>query len=127
MLSTPIQTVENTVAETLREIEGLTVYEVRPPGNLPLPSVTLTLISVNMHGGFPVSRQQLDVMLQVDVWARTETGMREFADKVVMKLFDERTEMGFIDIVLVNAKDLPEEKIWRRYLYYRIETTLTKS
>ena len=126
-MSTPIQTVENTVAEKLREIEGLKVYEVRPPGNLPLPCATLTLISANMDGGFPVTMQQLHVTLQIDVWSRVENEMREFADKVVMKLFQERTSMGFIDIVLADAHDQPEEKVWRRYLYYRIDTTVTKS
>jgi len=126
-MSTPIQTVENTIAEKLREIEGLKVYEVRPPGNLPLPCVTLTLISANMHGGFPDSMQQLDVMMQIDVWSRVESEMRDFADKVLMKLYQKRTELGFIDIALVNARDIPEESIWRRYLYFRIETTVTKS
>lgn len=126
-MSTPIQTVENTVAETLREIEGLKVYEVRPPGSLPLPCATLTLISANMDGGFPVTMQQLHVTLQIDVWSRVENEMREFADKVVMKLFQERAEMGFIDIVLADAHDMPEEKIWRRYLYYRIDATIRKS
>jgi len=126
-VSTPIQTVENTVAEKLREIEGLKVYEVRPPGALPLPCVTLTLIHTGMDGGFPVSMQRFLVNLQVDVWARTETEMRQFADKVIMKLFEDRTKMGFIDIVLKDGMDKPEEKIWRRYLYYQIETTVKKS
>ena len=126
-MSTPIQTVENTVAEKLREIEGLKVYEVRPPGALPLPCVTLTLIHTGMDGGFPVSMQRFLVNLQVDVWARTETEMRQFADKVIMKLFEDRTKMGFIDIVLKDGMDKPEEKIWRRYLYYQIETTVKKS
>jgi len=126
-LSTPIQTVENTVAAKLREIEGLKVYEVRPPGALPLPCATLTLVHTDMDGGFPVTMQQLVVKLQVDVWARTETEMRQFGDKIIMKLFEDRTEMGFIDIVLRGGKDIPEEKIWRRYLYYQIETTVKKS
>jgi hypothetical protein len=126
-VSTPIQTVENTVAEKLREIEGLKVYEVRPPGALPLPCVTFTLVHAGMDGGFPVSMQQLTVNLYVDVWTRTETEMRQFGDKVIMKLFEDRTEMGFIDIVLKDGKDVPEEKIWRRYLYYQIETTVKKS
>ena len=126
-MSTPIQTVENTVAEKLREIEGLKVYEVRPPGALPLPCVTFTLVHAGMDGGFPVSMQQLTVNLYVDVWTRTETEMRQFGDKVIMKLFEDRTEMGFIDIVLKDGKDVPEEKIWRRYLYYQIETTVKKS
>jgi hypothetical protein len=117
-LSTPIQTVENTVAEKLREIRGLKVYETRPPGNLPLPCVTLTLISANMHGGFPVTMQQLHVALQIDVWCRVESVMRDFADKVVMKLFQERANMGFIDIVLLDVRDLSEEKVWRRYMCY---------
>ena len=126
-MSTPIQTVENTVAAKLREIEGLKVYEVRPPGALPLPCATLTLVHTDMDGGFPVTMQQLVVKLQVDVWARTETEMRQFGDKIIMKLFEDRTEMGFIDIVLRGGKDIPEEKIWRRYLYYQIETTVKKS
>jgi hypothetical protein len=126
-LSTPIQTVENTVAAKLREIEGLKVYEVRPPGALPLPCATLTLVHTDMDGGFPVTMQQLVVKLQVDVWARTETEMRQFGDKIIMKLFEDRTEMGFIDIILRGGKDIPEEKIWRRYLYYQIETTVKKS
>ena len=126
-MSTPIQTVENTIAEKLREIEGLKVYEVRPPGTLPLPSATLTLISARMYGGFPDALQQLDVTMQIDVWSRVESEMRDFADKVLMKLYQKRTEMGFIDISLVNARDVPEEDIWRRYLYFRIETAVTKS
>lgn len=121
-MSTPIQSVENTIAEKLREIEGLKIYEVRPPGNLPLPCATLTLVNAQMHGGFPVTMQQLDISLQIDVWSRTENEMREFADKVIMKLFLDRTKMGFIDIILADAHDYPEEKLWRRYLYYRIET-----
>jgi hypothetical protein len=80
-----------------------------------------------MDGGFPVTMQQLHVTLQIDVWSRVENEMREFADKVVMKLFQERAEMGFIDIVLADAHDMPEEKIWRRYLYYRIDATIRKS
>jgi len=126
-VSTPIQTVENTVAEKLREIEGLKVYEVRPPGALPLPCVTLTLVHTDMDGGFPVTMQQLVVKLQVDVWTRTQDEMRDFADKVIMKIFEDRTKMGFTDIVLKGAMDRPEEKIWRRYLYYQIETTVKKS
>jgi len=126
-MSTPIQTIENTIATKLREIEGLTVYEVRPPGSLPLPCVTLTLISGRMHGGFPDTMQFLDVTLQIDVWSRVESEMRDFADKVLMKLYQKRTEMGFIDIALVNMRDLPEEEVWRRYLYFRIETTVSKS
>jgi hypothetical protein len=126
-VSTPIQTVENTVAAKLREIEGLKVYEVRPPGALPLPCATLTLISANMHGGFPVTMQHLTVTMQVDVWSRTQDQMRDFADKVIMKLFEDRTEMSFTDIVLKGAMDRPEEKIWHRNLYYQIETTVKKS
>jgi len=126
-VSTPIQTVENTVVEKLREIEGLKVYEVRPPGALPLPCVTFTLVHTGMDGGFPVSMQQFVVNLQIDVWARTETEMRQFADKVIMKLFEDRAAMGFIDIFLKDGMDKPEEKIWRRYLYYQIETTVKKS
>jgi hypothetical protein len=80
-----------------------------------------------MDGGFPVTMQQLVVKLQVDVWTRTQDEMRDFADKVIMKLFEDRTKMGFTDIVLKGAMDRPEEKIWRRYLYYQIETTVKKS
>ena len=126
-MSTPIQTVENTIAEKLREITGLTVYEVRPAHALVLPSATLTLILGRMHGGFSDAMQYLDLVMQIDVWSRTESQMRDLADKVLMKLYQARTEMGFIDIALVNMRDLPEEEVWRRYLYFRIETTVSKS
>jgi len=105
----------------------LAVYEVRPPGSLPLPCATLTLISGSMGGGFPDTMQILTVTMQIDVWSRVESEMRDFADKVLMRLYQKRTEMGFIDIALVNARDIPEENVWRRYLYFRIETTVTKS
>jgi len=126
-MSTPIQTVENTIAAKLREIEGLTVYEVRPAGNFPLPAATLQLIFLRIRGGFPVTMQFLDVSFQLDVWSRTENQMRELADKVITKLNDARTEMGFIDIVPGAGRDLPEENIWRRSFDYRVTTTITKS
>jgi len=126
-MSTPIQTVESTIAEKLREIERLKVYEVRPPGALPLPSASLTLISARMHGGFPDTMQIIDITMQIDIWSRVESEMRDFADKVLMKLYQKRAEMGFIDIALVNVRDMPEESTWRRCLYFRIETTVTKS
>lgn len=126
-MSTPIQTVENTIATKLREITGLVVYEVRPARALPLPSATLTLLLGRMHGGFPDTMQYLDILLQIDVWGRTESGMRDLADKVLMKLYQARTELGFIDIALVNARDFVEEDVWRRALDFRVETTVTKS
>ena len=126
-MSTPIQTVENTIAAKLREIEGLTVYETRPARGFPLPAATLQLIFHRIQGGFPVAMQFLNVSFQLDVWSRTESQMREFADKVITKLNDERTEMGFIDIVPWGGRDLPEEDIWRRSFDFKVTTTITKS
>jgi len=126
-MSTSIQTVENAIAGKLREIEGLTVYEVRPPRGFPLPSATLQLIFTRIRGGFPDKMQYLDVSFQVDIWARVESQMRGFADKVLMKLYEARTEMGFIDIVPWGGRDLPEEDIWRRSFDFRVTTSITKS
>jgi len=126
-MSTPIQTVENTIAAKLREIEGLTVYETRPARGFPLPAATLQLIFHRIQGGFPVTMQFLNVSFQLDVWSRTESQMREFADKVITKLNDARTEMGFIDVVPWGGRDLPEEDIWRRSFDFRVTTTITKS
>jgi len=126
-MSTPIQTVENAIAGKLREIEGLTVYEVRPPRGFPLPSATLQLIFTRIRGGFPDKMQYLDVSFQVDIWARVESQMRGFADKVLMKLYEARAEMGFIDVVPWGGRDLPEEDIWRRSFDLRVTTTITKS
>jgi len=126
-MSTPIQTIENAIAGKLREIEGLTVYEVRPPRGFPLPSATLQLIFTRIRGGFPDKMQYLDVSFQVDIWARVESQMREFADKVLTKLFEARTAMGFVDIVPWGGRDLPEEDVWRRSFDFRITILITKS
>jgi len=126
-MSAPIQTVENAIAEKLREIEGLTVYEVRPPRGFPLPSATLQLIFTRIRGGFPDKMQYFDVTLQVDVWSRTESQVQELADKIITKLNNARTEMGFIDIVPWGGRDLPEENVWRRSFDFRVTTTITKS
>ena len=126
-MSSLIQTVENVVATKLREIEGLNVYEVRPPRGFPLPSATLQLIFTRIRGGFPDKMQYLDVSFQVDIWARVESQMRGFADKALMKLYEARAEMGFIDVVPWGGRDLPEEDIWRRSFDLRVTTTITKS
>jgi len=126
-MSTPIQTVENTIAAKLREIEGLTVYETRPAMGFPLPAATLQLIFTRIRGGFPDKTQYLDVSFQVDIWARVESQMREFADKVLKKLFEARTAMGFVDIAPWGGRDLPEEDVWRRSFDFRITTLITKS
>jgi len=126
-MSTPIQTVENAIATKLREIEGLTVYEMRPARGFPLPAATLQLIFTRIRGGFPDKMQYLDVSFQVDIWARVESQMREFADKALTKLFEARTAMGFVDIVPWGGRDIPEENVWRRSFDFRVTTTVTKS
>jgi hypothetical protein len=126
-MSTPIQTVENAIAAKLREIQGLTVYEVRPTRGFPLPAATLQLIYTRIRGGFPDKMQYLDVSFQVDVWSRTESQMRELADKVLRKLYEARTSLGFVDIVPWGGRDLPEENVWRRSFDFRVTTTIAKS
>jgi len=127
LLWTPIQTVENAIATKLREITGLMVYEVRPARGFPMPAATLTLNGARIYGGYPDKMQFFDVSFQVDVWSRVESQIRDFADKVLCKLHEARTTLGFVDIVPLGARHRPEENVWCRSFNVRVTTTIRKS
>ena len=126
---TVIQTVRDAIATKLDEIEGLTIYKSHPErGGGAVPYACLTMIDVRMYGGFPDTRQYVDLLIQVDVWAYTPDSCDIYVDKVIDKIYRSRSSFDFVDILLRSCRDMPSEaELWRKVLEFKVTTIVTKS
>lgn len=126
--TTVLQTVWDAVATKLDEIDGLAVYKSFPERGAAMPAAVLYLIYAGMHGGYPDTRQFVDVLVQVTVWGFTPASRDQYADKVIDKVYRSRADFGFVDIKLQGARDLPpEQEHWQRVLEFKVTTLVTKA